>query len=191
MKIQQPNTNNPRRTLRKIWGRGAVIVVLCAMLLATTYALQLPGVKVQNNFFQMGLVDVDLKLNQGESIFGLSNGSIEPGQTLVEEVTVQNRGEVALYYRLYLEHLQGELLDMLEFSIYHGDELLFQGTAGELTLENPCRDTVALAPGEERTLSIQVYLPKTVGNMAQAQELEFDVKVDGVQAPNNPQQQFE
>lgn len=179
----------PTRTKRKMWGRAAAIVALCAMLAVTTYALQLPSVTVANNLFQMGQVDIDL--GQGQAIFNASNGTIEPGETLVEEFTIENVGDVDVYYRLYLERVKGELKDQLEFSIYHGDQILFQGKAQDLTLYNPCKDSVPLAPGESRTLCIQAYLPETAGNDAQDQSLQFDLKVEGVQARNNDQQEFE
>lgn len=176
-------------TKGKLYRSIAIILALCAMLGVTTYALFMPSATVENNLFQMAAVEIEL--GQEGALFNAANGNIEPGKTLVEELTIVNPGQVDIYYRLYLEHVAGELQDDLQIRVYHGQQLLFQGTADELTLDNPCKDTQALAPGEERTLSVQVYMPKGAGNQYQTQGLEFDIKVDGVQAKNNPGQRFD
>lgn len=189
LELDEANKTALRKKKRRIWKSAVAIVVLCSMLALTTYALLLPSVTVEDNLFQMGVVD--LELGNEEALFNTENASIEPGKTLVEEITLVNRSQVDLYYRLYLDQVQGGLEDQLIFRIYHGEQLLYQGTAGQLTLDNPCKDTTPLAAGETRTLTIQVYLPKQAGNDYQNQGLKFDIKVDGVQARNNPQQQFQ
>lgn len=181
-----------KKTKRLAIFRAILLIILILMLAATTYALVnlAQAEKVEENLFQMAKVEIDV--NDDELVFDKDTW-IEPGTPLEREMTVTNSSseDVAVYYRLYLSDLEGGLEDVIEFTIYHGDKLLYQGKASELTLENPCVDDEALPSGETRTLTFYALLPEEADGSYQGGYLEFDIQVDAVQERNNPDIEFE
>ena len=167
----------------------AAIAVLFCMLALTTYALVASFVSVENNFFQTGTVKIEL--NGGKTIFDDSDINIEPGHSLVRDFTVENKGSTEVYVRLYLENMEGPLQEVLVFSIYDGDALLFSGTADAWTKETPCISDTPLSAGETRTLTAVVKMDEDAGNAYQVAGITFDMTADAVQAKNNPDKSFE
>ena len=116
--------------------------------------------------------------------------NIEPGYSIRRDFTVENRGTAEVYYRLYLENAAGPLLDVLDFAIYDGDTLLFEGAADSLTRETPCEGAAPFAPGETRTLTAVVKMREGAGNTYQNGGITFDMTADAVQVRNNPERDF-
>ena len=176
-------------TKRKAVFSVVAIVVLFCMLALTTYALIASFVSVEDNRFVTGTVSIEL--NDGKPVFDGSDLNIEPGYTIVRDFTVKNTGTADVYYRLYLENVEGILQEVLSFSIYEGDELLFSGSSDMLNRESPCESHTVLSAGETRTLTAVVKMADTAGNIYQTGGITFDMTADAVQSKNNPNKVFE
>ena len=175
------NISKPRtKTRKKVISSIVVIVALLSMLVVTTYALFSSFVSVDDNLFQTGTVQIEL--NGGKPIFDGSDMNIEPGHTLVRNFTVENKGSAEVYVRLYLENVQGDLQDVLTFSIYDGDTLLFSGSADEWTREASCISDTPLSVGEIRTLTAIVKMDESATNSYQMAGITFDMTADAVQS---------
>lgn len=180
---------NQNRTKKNAVSSLIAIAVLFVMLVFTTYALISSFVSVNENLFQTETVKIEL--NGGKTVFDGSDMNIEPGHTLVRDFTVENKGTAEVYVRLYLENVQGALQEVLTFSIYEGDKLLFNGSADEWTRESPCISDTPLAVGEIRTLTAVVKMDENAGNAYQVAGITFDMTADAVQSKNNPDKTFE
>lgn len=176
-------------TKKKALKKAIAIAALLVMLAITTLALLLSFVQVDNNDFQTGVVNIEL--NDGKPVFDGSDSNIEPNHTLVKDFTVTNKGTADAYYRLYLHNIEGKLRDSLNFKIYEGDTLLYDGDARELTKANPCVSHKILAKGETRKLTAVVNMKKESGNEYQKGTMVFDITVDAVQSKNNPDKKFD
>lgn len=173
----------------KAVGSIVMIAVLFLMLAATTYALVASFVSVEDNLFQTGTVKIEL--NGGKTVFDGSDMNIEPGHSLVRDFTVENTGSADIHYRLYLDDVEGALQEVLTFSIYDGDKLLFTGKARDFSKKSPCISETPLAVGEIRTLTVVVKMDESAGNAYQTAGITFDITAEAVQAKNNPDRLFE
>lgn len=180
---------NQSRTKKKAVSSLIAIAVLFVMLVLTTYALVSSFVSVDHNLFQTGTVKIEL--NGGKTVFDGSDMNIEPGHTLVRDFTVENKGSAEVYVRLYLENVQGALQEVLTFSVYDGDKLLFTGKAKDFSKNTPCISETPLAVGETRTLTAVVKMDESAGNAYQTAGITFDITAEAVQAKNNPDRLFE
>ncbi len=181
--------SKPNNTKKKTAASLVTILALLFMLVLTTYALVASFVSVDDHLFETGTVDIEL--NGGKTIFDGSDLNTEPGYSVVKDFTVENKGSAAVYYRLYLENVEGPLQEVMTFSIYDGDKLLFTGKAKEFNQEHYCQGDSPLSAGETRTLTAVVNIEESVGNAYQTDGITFDMTVDAVQAKNNPNQVFE
>lgn len=112
--------------------------------------------------------------------------NIEPGHSLVRNFTVENTGSADVYVRLYLENVEGALQEVLTFSVYDGDKLLFNGKAKDFSKQSPCISETPLTVGETRTLTAVVKMDESAGNAYQTAGITFDMTAEAVQAKNNP-----
>ncbi len=180
-----------KQTKRLAIFRAILLIILIIMLAATTYALVNLALtaKVDSNVFEMAKLEISV--NDDQLVFD-EDTWIEPGTPLTREMTITNEseGDVGIYYRLYLTNLEGGLEDAMEFSIYNGGKLLYEGRAADLTLDNPCVDSDALPGGQTRTLTFVASLPDR-DDVVYSGRLEFDIQVDAVQERNNPDIAFE
>lgn len=178
------------KTKKKLKKKGVAIAVLCIMLTVTTLALILSFVGVEDNKFLSG--NVEIEVNDGKTVFSEQDSLLEPERTLIKKFTIENKGSADVYYRLYLENIQGDLRKALNFKIYDGDELLFDGSAIDLSKENPCISDKKLLKGEIRTLVTLVKMNGDINsNNYQTKNMKFDITVDAVQSKNNPNRAFE
>lgn len=175
-------------TKKKATRNAIAITILVIMLVITTLALILSFVKVDKNDFETGTVKIGL--NEGKVIFDGSDNNIEPNKTLVKNFTIENRGTADAHYRLYLENVNGPLQESLNFKIYDGEELLYNGSAKNLTKESPCMSNNILTIGENRKMTAVVNMDKDSGNEYQNGTMMFDITVDAVQSKNNPDKEF-
>ncbi|HIU25841.1 MAG TPA: hypothetical protein IAC50_05035 [Candidatus Copromorpha excrementigallinarum] len=172
-----------------IYKSAAAAAVLALMLAATTYALVLSTVSVEDN--ELETAAVSLELNDGNVIFDGRDMNIEPGYTIRRDFTVENKSPVDVYYRLYLENLSGDLGDVLVFNIYEGDRIIFSGTAAQLSEKTACQGGAPLGAGEERTLTAVVKMKEDAGSFYKNSDITFDVTAEGVQVRNNPDGEFQ
>lgn len=180
--------NETGKTVKKLSFSIAAIIVLSVCLCVTTFALIYSTVTVGENLFGTGEVKIDL--NGGNPVIRDSEYLSRPGMTVNKTFYIENKGSEDVYYRIYLDNLQGGLADVLEISITDGTSFVFAGKASELTKDNaPVADDI-LKPGERREFTISFTHPESAGNDTQNQFLSFDLKADAVQVRNNPDRVF-
>lgn len=177
------------KTERRMKGSIAAVVVLSLCLAITTFALVYATVTVENNLFHTGKVSINL--NDGKPVIEEHEFLFEPGMTVVKEFFIENNSTWDVYYKLYFDHVEGSLADVLEVSIMDGDKTLFSGKMNELTRTNVSAADDALKLQERRVLNIVFHFPEETGNEAQGTYLTFDLKADAVQTKNNPEKLFD
>lgn len=82
--------DKPTKTRRRARASLAAAVVLAVLLVLTTVALGASFVRVDDNLFETGRVEI--ALNGGKPVFTGGDLNIEPGHTLVRDFTVENLG---------------------------------------------------------------------------------------------------
>ena len=180
--------DKPTKTRRRARASLAAAVVLAVLLVLTTVALGASFVRVDDNLFEAGRVEI--ARNGGKPVFTGGDLNIEPGHTLVRDFTVENLGTAEAYVRLYLQDVEGTLGQVLTFSVYDGEELLYTGSADAFTRDNPCVMERPLAAGETRTLTAVVHMREDAGNRYQTGGIAFTIAADAVQVRNNPERDF-
>lgn len=164
-----------------------VIILLTMMLSVTTWALFRSGIYIRDNRFVMGEVRIDL--NHGQTIFDEIN--IEPGKTAVRDFTLTNLSPIDIYYRLYIDNVSGSLKEALIFEVLEDENVICQFKIQDFNKENPCVGNDTLASGEEKTLTMRVYMDEASENEYQNGSICFDVIAEGVQKKNNEGKEFE
>lgn len=177
------------KTAKKLTVSVAAIVVLAVCLSITTFALIYSTVSVENNFFQTGVVKINL--NDGKPVIEDHEFLFEPGVTVQKTFFLENESTVDVYYKLYFQNVQGGLADVLEVQLRNGDTELYSGVAADLTKDKIGAADDVLKLNERKELTITFHFPEEVGNSAQNLYLEFDLGADAVQTKNNPNRLFD
>ncbi len=175
-------------TAKKLTGGIVAIVILAICLAVTTFALIWAQVSVENNLFHTGIIDINL--NDGKPVIQEHEFLFEPGMTVKKDFFIENNSTWDVYYKIYLDDVDGGLANVLQVTVYDGDRDLYSGTAEELSGTNvvPADDT--LKPGERRDLTVCFYFPRERGNEAQGLDLTFTMCADATQTKNNPYKLF-
>lgn len=177
------------KTAKKLTASVVTIVLLAVCLCITTFALIYSTLAVDNNLFQTG--EVKINLNDGRPVIENHEFLFEPGMTVKKKFFIENESTWDVYYKLYLDNVEGGLADVLEVSIQDGDTVLFSGNASALTREKVGAADDILRLHERRELTISFHFPEEAGNSEQGLYLSFDLKADAVQTRNNPQRVFD
>lgn len=177
------------KTEKRLTAGIVTIIVLAICLCVTTFALVYASVKVENNLFHTGTVKINL--NDGKPVITEREFLFEPGMTVKKDFFLQNLSTGDVYYRLYFDHIEGGLADVLEITIRDGDKVLYQGTAASLQRENVGAADDLLRLNERRELTIWFHFPEDADNSAQNLMLSFDLCADAVQTKNNPDKLFD
>ena len=180
---------NSNKTASKLKASVISVVVLAVCLLVTSIALVYSVVSVDENSFALG--EVKINLNDGNSIIEENEFVFEPGMTVNKDFFVQNDSTIDVYYKLYFSDIEGELADILDVTVYDGNNILFTGKASAFTKEKTTAAQTALAVGERRTLKIAFHFPENAGKETSESFLSFAFGADAVQAKNNPDRLFE
>lgn len=180
---------NDSKTAKKLTGGIAVIVLLAVCLFITTLALVYETVEVKNNLFHTG--SVELNLNDGEPVIQEHEFIFEPGMTVRKDFFIENNSTWSVFYKLYLDQIEGGLADVLDVTIQDGDKVLYTGTAKELTRQNVVSTDDILQVKERKNLTIIFYYPDDKGNETQNLNLSFTLCAEGVQTKNNPDRKFD
>ena len=176
------------KTVKKLTASVAAIIILAVCLCITTFALVYSTVTVDNNLFQTG--EIKINLNDGKPIIEEHEYLFEPGMTVEKTFFIENQGTWDVYYKLYLDNVEGGLADVLEVEIRDGDTVLLEGKISELTKEQVGVADDILKLKERRELTVSFHFPEEAGNSTQNLYLSFDFKADAVQTKNNPQRLF-
>ena len=177
------------KTTKRLTTSVATIVVLAVCLCITTFALVYSTVAVDSNLFQTGKIKVNL--NDGRPVIEEDEFLFEPGMTVEKDFFLENQGTWDVYYKLYLDNVEGGLADVLDVAIRDGDTVLYSGKAVDLQKEQIGAADDILKLNERRELTITFHYPEEGGTSGQAQYLSFDLKADAVQTKNNPQRLFD
>ncbi len=133
---------------------------------------------------------VKINLNGGNPVISEYEYEFKPDTTVEKTFYVENEGSQNLYYKMYFNHVSGELADLLEVTILNGEIVLYSGTAKSLTRNKVKAVNDILCPGERRYLTIRFHMPNTAESTGKDMSLSFDFCVDAVQMQNNPNKDF-
>ena len=81
--------------------------------------------------------------------------------------------------------------EVLTFSVYDGEKLLYSGKAKDFSKQTPCVSDTPMSAGETRALTVVVKMDESAGDTYQAAGITFDITAEAVQAKNNPDKAFE
>lgn len=165
-----------------------LVIGLILSFLVTTYALIKLATTVDDNLFQTGKMKINL--NDGKTIIEENEFIFEPGMTVTKEFFIENQGTFDVYYKIYLDDVNGKLADVLNITIKKDDKVLCQGTANELNKNNVEVTDEILKANEKHVLSAVFHYPEDSGNSTQNSNITFTLGVDAVQAKNNPDKEF-
>ena len=170
----------------------ATLLLLCVGLCVASFAISFAIIKIENNTFRTGGIDIDL--NHGKPIVPEGKWLLEPGMTVKEDFTITNNGSWKVFYKLYFEEVSGKLKDVLEITIYkkgRPDVPLLKGKVNDLVDADQLNIASELEAGEEQVLTAQFHFPKEYGNEYMSESLEFKMSAIAVQAKNNINKEFE
>ena len=165
-----------------------VLVVLLIVLCILTFSLVYSIVSVESNIFRTGSVSINL--NDGKPIIEDEECKFGPSMVVEKEFFIENNSTYSVYYKLYFENVGGDLADILQVTIYNGEEILYQGTASELSRDKVPAANDELKINEKRMLKITFEFPESAGNIEGDPVLTFDLSADAVQTKNNPNKLF-
>lgn len=186
-------------TARQLKRGIAAIVLLLACLCATSLALVFASVRVNENLFETG--GVQLNLNDGRAVINNIN-NFEPGATLKRDFFLKNESTDSVYYKLYFDQISGGLADVIQVKItpkttadtgwteIPAEQILYSGLVSELTRANVTAGG-ALALDEVKEFSIFFHFPENAGNRAQDLTLKFTLCAEATQTRNNPDKDFD
>ncbi len=190
--MKKTDTN---KLYRKLMVRTALIVVLVVCMAVTTYAYINSILRVADNTFVTGLVDINLIGNDaGGSLvtFRDANGEpiklIEPGGTYVATFKVENNstdptGKV--HYRLYFDGIEGNYLaTILEVDIIMNGSTVKTGKMSDFGRD--AKPFSFLNNGETEDFTMIMRYPSAEGNEGQGLKLDnFTLIAEAVQNVNN------
>lgn len=168
----------------------ATLVVLFLCLCVTAFALAYAMLRVDNNVFETGEIDIDL--NGGKPVIEADEFLFEPGMTVEKSFYIENKGTGAVYYKLYFSNVKGDLGDVLDVTIKNADgNVLLQGKLSKLNRHNVPVAEDELQVGEHRDMTIIFHFPEDAKNTAQSDNVSFALSALAVQTKNNDGKEFE
>lgn len=169
----------------------ATLVVLFLCLCVTAFALAYAMLRVDNNVFETGEIDIDL--NGGKPVIEADEFLFEPGMTVEKSFYIENNGTWAVYYKLYFSNVKGDLGDVLDVTIKNTDDdnVLLQGKLSKLNRHNVPVAEDELQVGERRDMTIIFHFPEDAKNTAQSDNVSFALSALAVQTKNNDGKEFE
>ena len=106
---------NKKNNLNKMATSLVFAMFLLICLCVSSYALFYDSVSVKENIFQTGIIDINL--NDGKPVIEEDEFLFEPGMTVQKNFFIENNSNWAVYYRLYLDDIDGGLSDVLEITL--------------------------------------------------------------------------
>ena len=194
-----------------------IIIIFMVCFVSTTFALIYNKVTVEDNYYQTGVVKVSisdlqkidkedindsLSINSKSNDIDLDDFLFEPGMTVVKAFTVKNESTCDVYYRLYLDELEGDLADVIKITIaiddgdedHDNDKVLYSDVASNLTKEHSTvADDILGAKDSDngkRNYLIYFHYPSDSSNVGQDKSLSFKLSVEATQTKNNADKEF-
>ena len=183
--LAKKRTKTGKRLVRSI----VLTLILTVGFTVVAYATVRNLLTVETNSFQTGKVSINL--NDGVPVVEEEEFLFEPGMTVVKDFFLENDSTIDVYYRIYLENVQGGLADILDVTLMEGDNVLYQGKAADMTETNVDSPEDSLEIDEVRWFTISFHYPYDGGNVGQDTKMLFDVCAEAVQTRNNSNRDFE
>ena len=195
---------------------SVIALVLCvSMLIGATFAWFTDTASTGVNKIQAGNLDVELEYTtdftnwatvQDKTDLFKNDTLWEPGHTEVAYLRIRNAGSLALNYNLLVyaaaevgainvNNEQFKLSQHLKFAVKALDaaptaamtrEEARAATASPLTLGQSALNATKMEPNSEQYLALVVYMPETVGNVANAKSgtasIDLKIQVNATQA---------
>lgn len=203
------DTSAKRTDTRRRWLSSALLTVLLALgLIVTTLAIS-TQISVER-IFHTGTIDIEIGPEDsreghagepgkvGAPIFPEnapigkegSNQFAEPGMKLSRNFYVHNVGSAAVYYKLYVDRVEGtELADVLNVTIaYKGsDTPLFSGKLSQLKEGVTIERSLPAEPAENalQWFTVTIRFPQDTDNAVQGKALTFRLCADATQSAHN------
>ena len=203
--------NNKKATKRALLTSVMALVMCVVMLVGTTFAWFTDTASTAVNKIVAGNLDVELLMHNGsdyvniskerEPIFGSDTSTVaqnknldtlwEPGKTQVAYLAIENKGNLALKYKVALNVTNPadgkDLYKVMQYAIVpdaKNDNGKVTGwtTGGNVTVgQQPVSGEVSLAVGATHYFALLVHMDELAGNNYQNGKVEFDLTVYATQ----------
>ena len=203
--------NNQKATKRALLTSIMALVMCVVMLVGTTFAWFTDTASTAVNKIQAGNLDVELLMHNGEKyvniskekepIFGSDTSTVaqnnnlntlwEPGKTQVAYLAIENKGNLALKYKVALNVTNPadgkDLYKVMQYAIVPDaklDSAPVQSwtTGSNVTVgQQPVSGEVSLAVGATHYFALLVHMDELAGNNYQNGKVEFDLTVYATQ----------
>ena len=203
--------NNKKATKRALLTSVMALVMCVVMLVGTTFAWFTDTASTAVNKIQAGNLDVELLMHNGEKyvniskekkpIFGSDTSTVaqnnnlntlwEPGKTQVAYLAIENKGNLALKYKVALNVTNPadgkDLYKVMQYAIVPDaklDSAPVQSwtTGSNVTVgQQPVSGEVSLAVGATHYFALLVHMDELAGNNYQNGKVEFDLTVYATQ----------
>ena len=203
--------NNQKATKRALLTSVMALVMCVVMLVGTTFAWFTDTASTAVNKIQAGNLDVELLMHNGEKyvniskekepIFGSDTSTVaqnnnlntlwEPGKTQVAYLAIENKGNLALKYKVALNVTNPadgkDLYKVMQYAIVPDAKLdsapVQSWTTGKTVTvgQQPVSGEVSLAVGATHYFALLVHMDELAGNNYQNGKVEFDLTVYATQ----------
>ena len=203
--------NNKRATKRALLTSVMALVMCVVMLVGTTFAWFTDTASTGVNKIQAGNLDVELLMHNGSDyvniskdknpIFGSDTSTVaqnnnldtlwEPGKTQVAYLAIENKGNLALKYKVALNVTNPadgkDLYKVMQYAIVpdaKNDNGMVTGwtTGGNVTVgQQPVSGEVSLAVGATHYFALLVHMDEMAGNEYKNGKVDFDLTVYATQ----------
>ena len=134
-------------------------------------------VYIYNNFYNP---DPEFSITVDSEVFESnisSNNILEPGGNVTSNIKVENTKNKDISYSIFLDKLEGKLIDKLIFNVYYEEILVYTSLAINFNEDNAYIPPV-LKAGGMHSFHIKIELDET-GNINdyQGEHLYFDIKL--------------
>ena len=166
------------------------IILVVALVLGwsvTSYALSWHQITVDENIFSTGTLKINL--NDGNPVFD-EDILFEPGMLVQRHFTIANEGSIDAYYRLWFSEIEGDLAEELIIELRDGKKMIFEGEFKEMLEEKSFSANSTLLAGEEKELSVVIFLPEEGTNASQGKTVTFRMNYDATQKESNPGKEY-
>ncbi len=181
-------------TKRALLSSALALLVCVSMLIGTTFAWFTDSVTSANNVIKSGNLDIELEYWDGDSwedVSGradvLTNNLFEPGVTEIAYLRLANAGSLALKYQLGINivsekegtNAAGETFKLSDYVMFGVVENVNGETGAYANREDAVADidsakkisagytkAASMNDGDELYFALVVYMPETVGNVA-------------------------
>ena len=203
--------NNKRATKRALLTSVMALVMCVVMLVGTTFAWFTDTASTGVNKIVAGNLDVELLMHNGSDyvniskdknpIFGSDTSTVaqnnnldtlwEPGKTQVAYLAIENKGNLALKYKVALNVTNPadgkDLYKVMQYAIVpdaKNDNGMVTGwtTGGNVTVgQQPVSGEVSLAVGATHYFALLVHMDEMAGNEYKNGKVDFDLTVYATQ----------